>query len=296
MRTRQILLVGAISALAMSACTPTPEATAPSSAVSGSPTRESATPVHWSSSSVPSSGVQLSSALQRNGSIGVELIAGEAVPSTQFEFVVRLKNHSQDPISLSPCPPYRVQFSTVVEVGMLNCSAGPNSIPPNGYVDFAMEVEAPAFLRGIDSVPLLWQLGSEGDEGPTASMGVDIVLDPAELGPIEVVRTSTYPEFSPAPRVVRIRSIAVDTRLSCKPAEDRLEGAVLWRQGPRTVKTAAEWLIGRRSTAIVLAQSPARAVVLELNGNERVIGRTTLQNEAGRWYATGGMQCTAAPD
>ena len=125
-----------------------------------------------------------------------------------------------------------------------------------------------------------------------ASPGPSVETVTDELGHIEVVRTSTYPEFSPVPQVVLVRSIEVDTRLSCKPQEGRLEGAVLWKQGPRTVKTAAEWLIARGSTAIVVTQSPSRAVVLELNGKESVVGRTSLQNEGGRWYATGGVQCT----
>jgi len=97
----------------------------------------------------------------------------QSSPDTaRYEFVVRLSNTGDAPISLERCPFYRVQFVKDVETGYLNCDEAPDAIPAAGHVDFAMEApahDAELLARGGGTgFGLLWQLGTEGAEGMTA--------------------------------------------------------------------------------------------------------------------------------
>jgi hypothetical protein len=141
--------------------------------------RETASPsapaaVPWVASPVPKEGVSLTPALSGE-TTRVSLIADEtAAGGSRYPFVVRLYNASNEPVSLANCPPYRVQMAKVVETGLLNCESAPKSIRPYFYVDFAMEVA----VNPAAGTPqqLLWQLGSEGDEGPTATTDIPVDL------------------------------------------------------------------------------------------------------------------------
>ena len=160
--------------VAVCACTSSPDVPPDSE-----PLSVKVTPVSWDHIPVPRTGAPLQKDLQRGGALRVELIVhSSAEPNSQFRFTVRLTNVSSDSVSLSPCPPYRVQLGKVVEAGLLNCSDGPQRIAPNDAVDFSMEVNAAPYLRRVDFAHLLWQLGSEGDEGPTVTAEVPVAATP----------------------------------------------------------------------------------------------------------------------
>lgn len=177
MRAHPIALLGASVSLALSGCTSSPTDTSVAQpSAGGSPAVVS---VSWDRIQVPSGGVRLAKDLQRGGALRVKLIVdGKAEPNSQFPFTVRLKNVSSDWVPLNPCPPYRTSLVKVLESGMLNCSDAPEGIAPNGAVDFSMEVEAARYLRGLDDALLVWQLGSERNEGPSAATGVPVAETP----------------------------------------------------------------------------------------------------------------------
>ena len=91
----------------------------------------------------------------------------EAAPfDGTLHVVVELRNTSGEPVSLAPCPVYRLAYGesgTVVDIhNELNCAASPDEIPAGGHVLFAAE------------------LGLPGDEVPRGFEGtvmVDVYLD-----------------------------------------------------------------------------------------------------------------------
>ena len=97
----------------------------------------------------------------------VELPAAAPFDGT-LRVVVELRNTGAEPVSLAPCPVYRLAYGesgTVVDISNeLNCAASPDEIPAGGQVLFAAE------------------LGLPGDEVPRGFEGtvmVDVYLDDA---------------------------------------------------------------------------------------------------------------------
>lgn len=166
-------LVAAVALGAVAACAAqsgsgaASTATSPSTLAASPSSSPSSATVPWAK--LPSNAAALSGALT-DGAVQARLITdGAAQPGRRFRFVVTLLNNSAAPISLTPCPSYRVQLQKVVEAGTLNCAAAPPSVPASGHLDFAMEVGVAPDVP-MSSAPLLWQLGGEADEGkaPTA--------------------------------------------------------------------------------------------------------------------------------
>lgn len=97
-----------------------------------------------------------------------------------LKFIVRIANEGSEPVSLEPCPYYRVQYLPRVETGYLNCAQAPDAIPAKSHLDFAMQInvpprgDAPADLGGTND--LLWQLGGEGAEGETVTTPVKLTM------------------------------------------------------------------------------------------------------------------------
>lgn len=87
--------------------------------------------------------------------------AGEAI-----RFVVALRNAGRDPVSLSPCPAYRMTVAggsgrgTEV-VYTLNCEEAPGTIEPGRTLRFEMLAETPA---GVTGASLGWFLGPLSNE------------------------------------------------------------------------------------------------------------------------------------
>jgi hypothetical protein len=106
------------------------------------------------------------------------LADGDARQGQSFKFAVRIANTGDQPVSLQPCPAYRVQYLPHIETGMLNCNEAPSAIPPHAYVDFKMRVHVLTLGRPDigGHYTLLWQLGGEGYEGKTVKTNVR--LDP----------------------------------------------------------------------------------------------------------------------
>lgn len=116
-----------------------------------------------------------------------------------LRFIVRIANLGSVPVSLDPCPYYRVQYLTTVETGYLNCDQSPGAIPADGHLDFAMQIGSPAVKLGTGGTyDLLWQLGGEGAEGKT-------VTTPVELARSEVRVT--------VPSHCGVLSVTVDNQL-----------------------------------------------------------------------------------
>ena len=98
---------------------------------------------------------------------GAELVdAPETVSHAgRLEVTVALTNPGTEPVSLDPCPVYRLAYGeggTVADiVNELNCSAAPDRIPAGGQLRFAAELE----------------LGSDIDPGFVGSVIVKIYLD-----------------------------------------------------------------------------------------------------------------------
>jgi hypothetical protein len=112
-------------------------------------------------------------------SIALKLLAdGSARPGRDYWFTVRIANTGDQPISLDPCPAYRVQYLLQVETGLLNCGEAPSEIPPGGHTDFEMRIHVLRLGKDIGGrYTLLWQLGGEGFEGKTVKTKVP--LDPS---------------------------------------------------------------------------------------------------------------------
>ncbi len=110
--------------------------------------------------------------------IALQLIAPEqARQGERLRFVVRIQNLGSEPVSLNPCPYYRVQYLPHVETGYLNCEEAPDSIPPRSHLDFKMEVSVLRLERNVGGTyRLLWQLGGEGAEGKTVTTPVELAL------------------------------------------------------------------------------------------------------------------------
>lgn len=104
-------------------------------------------------------------------SVGLDLPEYRAGES-RYRFVVRLSNTGSEPVSLDPCPFYRVTFQREIETGYLNCEEAPGSIPARGYVDLEMTVPAWPILNG--PYGLSWELGAEGAEGASARGSVAV--------------------------------------------------------------------------------------------------------------------------
>jgi hypothetical protein len=109
--------------------------------------------------------------------ISLRLItSGPAQQGDRYPFVVQIENNGPTPVSLTPCPYYRVQYLKMVETGYLNCRAAPDEIGAGGHVDFQMEVYVQRIRHGIGGTyTLLWQLGGEGTEGMTIRREVALV-------------------------------------------------------------------------------------------------------------------------
>jgi hypothetical protein len=64
-----------------------------------------------------------------------------------LQVVVELSNPSPDPVSLDPCPVYRLAYGesgTVVDIhNEMNCAAAPDEIPAGGALRFAAELDLP---------------------------------------------------------------------------------------------------------------------------------------------------------
>jgi hypothetical protein len=84
--------------------------------------------------------------------------APETIPHAgTLEVTVALTNPGIEPVSLDPCPVYRLAYGeggTVADaVNELNCPAAPDRIPANGQLRFAAELElgdiAPGFVGGV---------------------------------------------------------------------------------------------------------------------------------------------------
>ncbi len=108
--------------------------------------------------------------------IELQLIVDEpARVGEPLRFIVRIANLGSVPVSLDPCPYYRVQYLTTVETGYLNCDQSPEAIPADGHLDFAMQIGSPAVKLGTGGTyDLLWQLGGEGAEGETVTTPVEL--------------------------------------------------------------------------------------------------------------------------
>lgn len=123
--------------------------------------------------------------------IELQLIVDEpARVGEPLRFIVRIANLGSVPVSLDPCPYYRVQYLTTVETGYLNCGQSPEAIPADGHLDFAMQIGSPAVKLGGGTYDLLWQLGGEGAEGETVKT------------PVELARTSNPSPTCDFPRTV----------------------------------------------------------------------------------------------
>ncbi|MEU2109914.1 hypothetical protein [Streptomyces sp. NPDC019507] len=101
------------------------------------------------------------------------LIPKAVTPGKRYRFTVRLANTGARPISLHPCPSYRVQMAKLVESGYLNCAGAPDVIPPGTHLDFAMQIGTRSSPYG-PAADLTWHLGSEGTEGVGATVRVPI--------------------------------------------------------------------------------------------------------------------------
>ncbi|MGW1886090.1 hypothetical protein [Streptomyces sp. NPDC001970] len=102
-----------------------------------------------------------------------KLLAKAVTPGQRYHFTVRLANTGARPISLHPCPRYRVQMAKLVESGYLNCAGAPDAIPPGTHLDFAMQIGTLSSPYG-PAADLTWHLGSEGTEGAGATVRVPI--------------------------------------------------------------------------------------------------------------------------
>lgn len=82
--------------------------------------------------------------------------------------VVELRNSSAEPVTLAPCPIYRLAYGesgTVIEIhNELNCAASPDEIPPDGHALFAAELDLP---------------GDEVSRGFVGTVMIDVYLDEA---------------------------------------------------------------------------------------------------------------------
>jgi hypothetical protein len=108
--------------------------------------------------------------------IDLQLIVHEqARRGKPLRFIVRIANLGSEPVSLKPCPYYRVQYLPHVETGYLNCAQSPDAIPPESHLDFAMQIDVLRLERDVGGTyDLLWQLGGEGAEGKTVTTPVEL--------------------------------------------------------------------------------------------------------------------------
>lgn len=103
------------------------------------------------------------------------IVREQARPGEPLRFVVRITNLGAEPVPLTPCPYYRVQYLPHVESGYLNCAAAPDAIPAHGHLDFAMQIEVLRVKQDLGGrYDLLWQLGGEGAEGRTVTTPVEL--------------------------------------------------------------------------------------------------------------------------
>lgn len=125
--------------------------------------------------------------------IDLQLIVEEkARRGEPLKFIVRIANEGSEPVSLDPCPYYRMQYMTTVQTGYLNCDEAPDSIPAEGHLDFAMKIASPAVKPGTGGTyDLLWQLGGEGAEGETVTAPVELAQtsDPSATPTCDFPRT-----------------------------------------------------------------------------------------------------------
>ena len=174
-RRRSSLLVASVLFLVpASGCTSDsdqshPKPTDATSMASGSETMAEPAPVpwkriqagRWSGNQPPLAGEPITLEL---------MTAGPARQGHPYPFIVRIGNSGGEPVSLEPCPAFRMQYLPHVEVGSLNCEAAPDAISPGEHVDFQMQIDV--LDLGLPRVTgfyvLLWQLGGEGFEGKTA--------------------------------------------------------------------------------------------------------------------------------
>ncbi len=108
--------------------------------------------------------------------------ANESVRLGQpLRYSVELRNPTDDPVSLEPCPevievlsvvPQKVAVSTGYRVP-LNCNAAPRTIPPRGGVTFRMELATGGLVTGAGSVT--WQLVANGRAVLTAQASIAVV-------------------------------------------------------------------------------------------------------------------------
>jgi len=109
--------------------------------------------------------------------ITLELIAaGRARQGQPYPFLVRIGNSGDEPVSLAPCPTFRMQYLPHVEVGSLNCEEAPAAISPGEHLDFQMQIDVIDLQlpKVTGSYVLLWQFGGEGFEGATARQRVQL--------------------------------------------------------------------------------------------------------------------------
>lgn len=100
-----------------------------------------------------------------------------------LRYVVELRNDTDDPISLDPCPAYYQAWGEssvgVSRTSRLNCAEGPDTIGPGESQKFAME------LPLVDTEPtegaIVWYLGA-----PDAARRADVTIS----GEVEVVAPS----------------------------------------------------------------------------------------------------------
>ncbi|MFA6299270.1 MAG: hypothetical protein WCS84_16915 [Nocardioides sp.] len=113
--------------------------------------------------------------------IDLQLIVDQKARAGEpLAFIVRIANEGSEPVSLDPCPYYRMQYLTTVETGYLNCDRAPDSIPAESHLDFEMQIGSPAVKPGTGGTyDLLWQFGGEGAEGAEG----ETVTTPVELAP-----------------------------------------------------------------------------------------------------------------
>jgi hypothetical protein len=102
--------------------------------------------------------------------LNAELV--ELPPTAPFagtiHLIVELSNPGAEPVSLDPCPVYRLAYGesgTVIEINNeLNCSVAPDEIPAGGRLRFATELDLPS-----EEVP----------RGFLGSVMLDVYLDDA---------------------------------------------------------------------------------------------------------------------
>lgn len=144
-------------------------------------------------------------------------------------------------------------------------------------------------LSGCTSTPQsLPESGSATPAGTTEEVS-------DRLKRVEVVRTSSYPAMSSIPQPVQIGAIQVATRLTCAPRH-RERIYLAWRGVPTLRKAALVLTRKPSSSAVVVRQSPVRAVVLELSQRGSLISRTPLDRfdpyDRGWWTPSGTtVQC-----